>query len=36
MHPIIEKFYDTADIIPYAMPNTLPERFLDRAVIAQK
>ena len=36
MHPIIEKFYDTADIIPYAMPNTLPERFLDRAVIAEK
>ena len=36
MHPIIEEFYDTADIVPYALPNTLPERFLDRAVIAEK
>ena len=34
MHPIIEEFYDTADIIPYALPNTLPERFVERAVIA--
>jgi len=34
MHPIIEEFYDTADIIPYALPGTLPERFRDRAVIA--
>ncbi len=33
MHPIIEEFYDTADIIPYALPNTLPERFVERAVI---
>jgi len=36
MHPIIEEFYDTADIIPYALPNTLPERFADKAVIADK
>lgn len=35
IHPIIEEFYDTADIVPYALPNTLPERFLDRAVIAK-
>jgi alkane 1-monooxygenase len=34
MHPIIEEFYDNADIIPYALPDTLPERFRDRAVIA--
>lgn len=34
MHPIIEEFYDRADIIPYALPDTLPERFRDRAVIA--
>jgi len=36
MHPIIEEFYDTADIVPYALPNTLPERFADKAVIANK
>ncbi len=35
MHPIIEEFYDTADIIPYALPNTLPERFVERAVMAE-
>ena len=35
MHPIIEDFYDKADIVPYALPNTLPERFVERAVIAK-
>ena len=36
MHPIIEEFYDTADIVPYAMAGKLPERFVERAVIADK
>ncbi len=29
MHPIVEAYYDKGDVVPYAVPGTLPEKYQD-------